>query len=56
MGFPDSSCFFFDLIPFIYLLSWSRVSCRGRDVRSVPPQRDLGRWLFPRGIGGFFMP
>jgi len=21
MGFPDSSCLFFDLIPFVYLLS-----------------------------------
>jgi len=21
MGFPDSSCFFFDLIPFVYFLS-----------------------------------
>ena len=21
MGFPDSSCWFFDLIPFVYLLS-----------------------------------
>jgi len=25
-------------------------------VQLVPHDRDLGGWLFPRGIGGFFMP
>ena len=54
MGFPDSSCLFFDLIPLVYLLRESRVSCWGRDVQLVPHQRDLGGWLFPRGSWMFF--
>jgi len=54
MGFPDSSCLFFDLIPFVYLLSYSRVSFWGRDVRLVPHQRELGGWLFSSGSWGFF--
>jgi len=54
MGFPDSSCLFFDMIPFAYLLSQSRVSCWERDVRLVPYPRDLGGCLFPRGSWEFF--
>jgi len=54
MGFPDYSCLFFDLIPFVYLLSYPRVSCWGRDVRLVPYQRDLGVGFFPGVVGGFF--
>ena len=56
MGFPDYSGLFFDLIPFLYLLSSLGVSCLGRDMRLVPHQRNLWGWLLPRGIGGFFMP
>ena len=55
MGFPDSCCLFFDLIPFVYLPSYSRVSCWGLDVRLVPHQRDLGGWLFPRLSWRFFL-
>jgi len=53
MGFPDSFCLFFDLIFFVYLLSWSRISCWGRDVWLVPYQRNLGVGFFPGVVGGF---
>ena len=55
MGFPDSSCLLFDFIFSAYLLSYSSVSCWGRDMPLVPHQRDLGGWLFPRGSWRFFI-
>jgi len=55
MGFPDSSCLFFDLIPFVYLARQGFL-VGGEMCGWFHTRGTWGVGFFPGVVGGLFMP